>query len=79
MKTDPKYGAVHIRRLTKVLRLAQGEPPLPEWAQQFVGDALKFLRRRLTDAAKAGCHHCDEGEPGQPCHWCGLRTTRSTR
>jgi hypothetical protein len=32
-----------------------------------------FLDKRLTDAAKGGCHHCGEGDKGTPCWWCGLR------
>ena len=32
-----------------------------------------FLRNRLTEAAIAGCHQCDEGEKGTPCWWCGLK------
>ncbi len=37
-------------------------------------DIRSFLRRRLTDAAKGGCHHCGEQETRYaPCHWCGLK------
>ena len=57
------YGQSVIDALNK------GEPDAVE-------RAVWFLRNRLTDAAKAGCHHCDEGERGAPCHWCGLRTRR---
>lgn len=36
-------------------------------------NASKFLRSRLSEAAYAGeCHHCDEHDKGEPCHWCGL-------
>ena len=36
-------------------------------------NASKFLRSRLSEAAYLGdCHHCDEAESGEPCHWCGL-------
>lgn len=44
-----------------------------------VDRAIWFLTHRLTDAAKAGCHHCDENEKGEPCFWCGLKTLRSSR
>lgn len=36
--------------------------------------AVMFLNTRLTDAAKGGCHHCDDvGEAGATCWWCGLK------
>lgn len=42
-----------------------------------VARAIRFLHLRLTDAAKAGCHHCDEGARGTPCWWCGLKNETS--
>lgn len=42
-----------------------------------VNRAIAFLEKRLTDAAKGGCHHCDEGDKGSPCWWCGLKNGRS--
>lgn len=38
--------------------------------------AVKFLKRRLTEAAIHGCHHCHEGEAGTPCWWCGLKNRK---
>lgn len=40
--------------------------------------AIAFLRARLSEAALAGCHHCDEEGNGRgaPCHWCGLVYSR---
>lgn len=39
-----------------------------------VGRAIGWLVANLTDAARAGCHHCGEAERSDaPCWWCGLR------
>jgi hypothetical protein len=43
----------------------------------LVARVRKFLDRRLTDAAKGGCHHCHEGESGAPCWWCGLKNRKA--
>ena len=40
----------------------------------MLDSAIDFLKRRMTDAAKAGCHHCDEErDRPAPCRWCGLK------
>lgn len=71
---EADYGNYHLRKLKAAMqRTAQ---PIPREVQTAVAEVLRFLDRRLTDAAKAGCHHCDEGERGTPCRWCGLKTNR---
>lgn len=74
MKTD-KHAAGIIRDLTKALRAAPAGT-VPADVQVQATRAVRFLKRRLTPAAVHGCHHCDEGLPGEPCWWCGLRSTR---
>lgn len=65
----------HVRALQDALLLG-GRAQLVEAAH----DVLRFLERRLTQRAKVGCHHCGEGEIGEPCLWCGLtRATESER
>lgn len=67
-----EYGAAIIKDLRKARRRID-QFAHPE-VVQAIDRAVKFLRTRLTDAAKAGCHHCDEGEKDAPCWWCGLKT-----
>lgn len=62
--------------LLKELRGLRGElkEHLGAASLAIVDRTIRFLDRRLTDAAKAGCHHCDDvQERGGPCWWCGLK------
>lgn len=71
-KTDD-YGGVLLKELRQVRRriLADTVGPGP---LSVIDRTIRFLDRRLTDAAKAGCHHCDDvQEKGGPCWWCGLK------
>lgn len=72
---NPNWGQFHIRELRKGIRTAlqSGNHRALVIA---AGAAVDFLNRRLTDAARVGCHHCDEGEPGTPCWWCGLKSNK---
>lgn len=73
----PKHPAGIIRDLTKALRAAPaGSVPADVQTQATL--AIRFLQRRLTEAAIHGCHHCDEGERGAACWWCGLKNTKRT-
>lgn len=66
----PRTFAKDIR---PALVAARRRKDLPPEVATAIGETLKFLNRRLTEAAKHGCHHCGEGERGSPCWWCGLR------
>lgn len=67
-KTDEYAGTL----LTDLRRAERGTSGQAD--RDLVERVIRFLDRRLTDAAKAGCHHCDDvGEPGAPCWWCGLK------
>lgn len=41
-------------------------------ARERLDFVIEFLQQRLTEAAISGCHHCNEGQSGSPCWWCGL-------
>lgn len=69
-----KHPARIIRDLTKALRANGANVPMD--VQVAATRAVRFLRNRLTQAAIHGCHHCDEGERGKPCWWCGLKNTK---
>lgn len=67
LKPD-QYAGELIKALRKQARAGNGID------QVLATRVIRFLERRLTDAAKAGCHHCDErGEAYAPCWWCGLK------
>ena len=65
---ERRFGGTVIRELSELRRTTVDTD-----TRIAIGRALAFLRTRLTDAAKAGCHHCGEGEKGSPCWWCGLK------
>lgn len=71
MSRPSDYGAAHIKALRKALK--DGGVNVPGPVQIAATGTIRFLERRLTDAAKAGCHHCTEGPRGAPCWWCGLK------
>lgn len=63
------YGNDVTRQLATALKRSD----LPDDARKAIETAVTFLRTRLTDAAKSGCHHCGEGDRGTPCWRCGLK------
>lgn len=67
-KGQDEYAGELIKDLRRQARAGNGAD------QVLTTRAIRFLERRLTDAAKAGCHHCDDvAEKGSPCWWCGLK------
>lgn len=71
MDYDQDFGNYHQRKLKAAMQ--RTPDAIPTELREAVDGVLWFLDRRLTDAAKAGCHHCGEGDRGIPCWWCGLR------
>lgn len=69
------YAGPLLKDLNKLARLMAERAGQVDDADtlELLGRVRWFLKTRLTDAAKAGCHHCHEGERGTPCWWCGLK------
>lgn len=67
---EQDYANYHMRRLKAATQRTPAR--LPQEVQDAVRGVLQFMERRLSEAAKEGCHHCDEVGPGEPCRWCGL-------
>lgn len=67
--TKPKFAAPIIAGLERAKAYASLDPV---GAAIAMDEAIDFLRMRLSDAARDGCHHCDETQPAHICWWCGL-------
>jgi hypothetical protein len=71
-KVEDIYGAEVVAALRKA-RKRIGHIQKAAGTRAAMTQAINFLTNRLTEAALAGCHHCDETEPPAPCFWCGLK------
>lgn len=69
----PRHQIFWDREVRPGLNKALKRDDVPDAVKAAIRDALYFGRKRLTDAARGGCHHCGEGDHGTPCHWCGLK------
>jgi hypothetical protein len=70
------YGAEIDNDLRAVLRELPADAP--EETRWRLLKAIGFINGRLSEAAREGCHHCDEERNGRgaACYWCGLVYSR---